>query len=100
MLDTYFKSTKQAAVEPKEEGQMMQWLDPSLAQAAHKLMVYHTIKKKVIANAEMNKREEKKASDEEEKIKHEQWLRKLHLRQSITQQSLQVRMQREKEELE
>ena len=52
MLDTYFKSTQQATVEPKEEGQMMQWLDPSLAQAAHKLMVYHTIKMKVSAIAE------------------------------------------------
>jgi hypothetical protein len=32
----------------------------------------------------MQKREEIKNQDEDEKVKHERWLRKLHIKQSIT----------------
>lgn len=58
----------------------MHWLDPSLKEAAHRLLIYQTLKAKANAIADLKRIENKQATDEEEKVKHERWLRKLHLR--------------------
>jgi len=39
---------------------------------------------KAIANEERMRIEENRDADEEEKVKHQRWLRKLHVKQSIT----------------
>ncbi len=80
---------------------MIPWLDPSLAQAADRLMLYQQLKMKAMANEEIMRREQAKLEldDVEEKVKHERWLRKLEIKQSIREKSLQNRLGREAIEL-
>ena len=69
---------------------MIPWLDPSLAQAADRLMLYQQLKMKAMANEEIMRREQAllEQDDLEEKVKHERWLRKLEIKQSIREKSL------------
>ena len=62
--------------------EMIPWLDPSLAQAADRLMLYQQLKMKAMANEEIMRREQAKLEldDVEEKVKHERWLRKLEIK--------------------
>lgn len=80
---------------------MIPWLDPSLAQAADRLMLYQQLKMKAMANEEIMRREQAQLEqdDLEEKVKHERWLRKLEIKQSIREKSLQNRLGREAIEL-
>lgn len=80
---------------------MIPWLDPSLAQAADRLMLYQQLKMKAMANEEILRREQAQLEqdDLEEKVKHERWLRKLEIKQSIREKSLQNRLGREAIEL-
>ena len=58
-------------------------------------MIYENLKLKAIANEEKQRIEQNRDTDEEEKIKHQRWLRKLHVKQSITHLSQQNRLERE-----
>ena len=80
---------------------MIPWLDPSLAHAADRLMLYQQLKMKAMANEEIMRREQAQLEqdDLEEKVKHERWLRKLEIKQSIREKSLQNRLGREAIEL-
>ena len=80
---------------------MIPWLDPSLAQAADRLMLYQQLKMKAMANEEIMRREQAllEQDDLEEIVKHERWLRKLEIKQSIREKSLQNRLGREAIEL-
>jgi hypothetical protein len=81
--------------------EMIPWLDPSLAQAADRLMLYQQLKMKAMANEEIMRREQAllEQDDLEEIVKHERWLRKLEIKQSIREKSLQNRLGREAIEL-
>lgn len=48
-------------------------------------MIYQQLKMKAMANEEIIKREQMQLEqdDQEEKVKHERWLRKLEIKQSI-----------------
>jgi hypothetical protein len=80
----YYTSLMKRAQE--ESTQLVAWLDPSLKEAAERLMVYKTLKNAAYAAKERRRKEEErgKANDEDEKVKHERWLRRLHIKQSIT----------------
>ncbi len=56
---------------------------------------------KAIANEELIKKEQAllEQEDIEEKVKHERWLRKLEIKQSIQEKSQKNRLQREADEL-
>jgi hypothetical protein len=79
---------------------MVPWLDPRLGESAQRLMIYETLKLKAIANEEKQRIEQNRDTDEEERIKHQRWLRKLHVKQSITHLSQQNRLEREAQDLE
>lgn len=74
---------------------MIPWLDPKLADSANKLLIYQQLKMKAMANEELIKREEQRDEEVEEKIKHDRWLRKLQIKQSITEMSQKNRLDRE-----
>lgn len=59
---------------------MVPWLDPRLGESAKRLMIYENLKLKAIANEEKQRIEQNRDTDEEEKIKHQRWLRKLHVK--------------------
>lgn len=95
MVDEYFPNTKALAISSNNETQialrednrqreLVQWLDPSLRDSAQRMLIYGQLKAKVVALEEEKKRQEDKNSEEEEKIRHERWLRKLEVKQSIT----------------
>lgn len=63
----------------KQSYQLVPWLDPTLAEQAQRLLIYQNLKMKAIANEEEQNLERNKNPDEEERVKHEQWLRKLHV---------------------
>ena len=81
--------------------EMIPWLDPQLADAANRLVIYQQLKLKAMANEEIIRREQmqQEQDDLEEKVKHERWLRKLEIKQSIQGKSQQNRLEREAEEL-
>ena len=61
----------------------MQWLDPSLAEAAGRLSIYQQLKVKANAYSDLKKLEEKEEggdNEHEEKVKHDRWLRKLRVK--------------------
>lgn len=64
-------------------------------------MIYQQLKLKAMANEEIIRREQmqQEQDDLEEKVKHERWLRKLEIKQSIQGKSQQNRLEREAEEL-
>ena len=76
MLDSHFAATKAITsmkmVDSKEQlvmkqsSDMMTWLDPSLAEAANRLLIYQTLKAKVSALDEYKKLEDINQSDEQE----------------------------------
>ncbi len=75
---------------------MIPWLDSELADAANRLLIYQQLKMKAMANEEQIKRQAQQESDDiEEKVKHERWLRKLEIKQSIAEKSQQNRLDRE-----
>ena len=63
-------------------------------------MIYEQLKLKAMANEDQIKKQLQQESDDiDEKVKHERWLRKLELKQSIAGKSQQNRLDREQEEL-
>jgi hypothetical protein len=63
-------------------------------------MIYEQLKLKAMANEDQIKKQLQQESDDiDEKVKHERWLRKLEIKQSIAGKSQQNRLDREQEEL-
>lgn len=63
-------------------------------------MIYEQLKLKAMANEDQIKKQLQQESDDiDEKVKHERWLRKLEIKQSIAEKSQQNRLDREQEEL-
>ena len=115
MLNKYFNGTKQTVNRSLKQSDsarqldllasktkdMIPWLDSELADAANRLLIYQQLKMKAMANEEQIKRQaqQQETDDIEEKVKHERWLRKLEIKQSIAEKSQQNRLDREQEEL-
>ena len=59
-------------------------------------MIYEQLKLKAMANEDQIKKQLQQESDDiDEKVKHERWLRKIEIKQSIAEKSLQNRLDRE-----